>query len=97
MKALLTTNDDRILGFTMIGPEAGEVVAVVQTAMLADRPYSKLHDAVITHPTMAEALNLLFSNVPRRPLDDAETGEQRFRGLEIGGGEPLGEARVDRG
>ena len=27
---------DRIVGFTMLGPEAGEVVAAVQTAMLAD-------------------------------------------------------------
>ena len=64
MKALVGANDHRILGFTMIGPEAGEVVAVVQTAMLTDMPYSRLHDAVIAHPTMAEALNLLFSNVP---------------------------------
>ena len=64
MKPLVGANDDRILGFTMIGPEAGEVVAVVQTAMLTDMPYSRLHDTVIAHPTMAEALNLLFSNVP---------------------------------
>jgi pyruvate/2-oxoglutarate dehydrogenase complex dihydrolipoamide dehydrogenase (E3) component len=64
MKALVGANDHRILGFTMIGPEAGEVVAVVQTAMLTDMPYSRLHDAVIAHPTMAEALDLLFSNVP---------------------------------
>jgi pyruvate/2-oxoglutarate dehydrogenase complex dihydrolipoamide dehydrogenase (E3) component len=42
------------------------VVAVVQTAMLSDIADSKLHDAVITHPTMAEALNLLFSTVPPR-------------------------------
>jgi pyruvate/2-oxoglutarate dehydrogenase complex dihydrolipoamide dehydrogenase (E3) component len=31
----LVGDDDRIYGFTMIGLEAGEVVAVVQTAMLA--------------------------------------------------------------
>ena len=31
---------DRILGFTMIGPEAGEVMAVVQMAMLAGMPHS---------------------------------------------------------
>ena len=35
MKALVGESDDRILGFTMIGAEAGEVMAVVQTAMLA--------------------------------------------------------------
>jgi NAD(P)-dependent dehydrogenase (short-subunit alcohol dehydrogenase family) len=34
-------DDDRILGFTVIGAEAGEVMATVQTAMLAELPYSK--------------------------------------------------------
>jgi pyruvate/2-oxoglutarate dehydrogenase complex dihydrolipoamide dehydrogenase (E3) component len=66
MKVLVGANDDRILGFTMIGAEAGEVMTVVQTAMLADLPYPKLRDAVIAHPTMAEGLGPLFSNVPAR-------------------------------
>ncbi len=66
MKALVAENDDRILGFTMIGAEAGEVVAAVQTAMLADLPYSALRDAMFAHPTMAEGLEPLFSNVPPR-------------------------------
>jgi pyruvate/2-oxoglutarate dehydrogenase complex dihydrolipoamide dehydrogenase (E3) component len=64
MKALLDTHSDRILGFTMLGPEAGEVGAVVQTAMLAGLPYTGLRDAIFTHPTMAEGLNVLFANVP---------------------------------
>jgi pyruvate/2-oxoglutarate dehydrogenase complex dihydrolipoamide dehydrogenase (E3) component len=50
----------------MIGAEAGEVLAAVQTAMLAGLPYSRLRDAVLTHPTMAEGLGSLFSNVPPR-------------------------------
>jgi pyruvate/2-oxoglutarate dehydrogenase complex dihydrolipoamide dehydrogenase (E3) component len=66
MKALVEADGDRILGFAMFGPEAGEVVAVVQTAMLADMPYTGLRDAILTHPTMAEGLNALFSNVTRR-------------------------------
>jgi pyruvate/2-oxoglutarate dehydrogenase complex dihydrolipoamide dehydrogenase (E3) component len=66
MKILIGANDDRILGFTMIGSEAGEVMAAVQTAMLADLPFSKLRDAVITHLTMAEGLGPLLSNVPAR-------------------------------
>lgn len=65
MKALVDA-DDRIVGFTMIGAEAGEVLAVVQTAMLASLPYSALRDAVLTHPTMAEGLNALFGNVPAK-------------------------------
>ncbi|MGA7323255.1 MAG: FAD-dependent oxidoreductase [Rhodomicrobium sp.] len=64
MKALVAAHDDRILGFTMIGAEAGEVVSVVQTAMLAGLPYGALRDAILTHPTMAEGLGSLFSNVP---------------------------------
>ena len=61
LKALIDTNDNHIIGFTMIGPEAGEVVAAVQMAMLAGFPYTVLRDAILTHPTMAEGLNPLFS------------------------------------
>jgi pyruvate/2-oxoglutarate dehydrogenase complex dihydrolipoamide dehydrogenase (E3) component len=63
MKVVIAGRDDRILGFTMVGPEAGEVVATVQTAMLAELPYSRLRDAVLAHPTMAEGLGPLLSNV----------------------------------
>ena len=48
----------------MIGPEAGEVSAAVQTAMLGGRPYMLLRNAVLTHPTMAEGLNALFATIP---------------------------------
>jgi pyruvate/2-oxoglutarate dehydrogenase complex dihydrolipoamide dehydrogenase (E3) component len=63
MKVLVGA-DDRIVGFTMIGSEAGEVMTAVETAMLANLPYQRLRDAVIAHLTMAEGLGLLFSNVP---------------------------------
>ena len=63
MKALIGGRHDRILGFTMIGAEAGEVVAAVQAAMLAELPYSRLRDAVLAHPTMAEGLGPLLSTV----------------------------------
>jgi pyruvate/2-oxoglutarate dehydrogenase complex dihydrolipoamide dehydrogenase (E3) component len=66
MKALVGTRDDHILGFTMIGAEAGEVVAAVHMAMLAELPYTQLRDAVLVHPTMAEGLGPLFTNVPPR-------------------------------
>ena len=64
MKALIDVKSDRLLGFTMFGPEAGEAVAVVQTAMLAGLPYTGLRDAIYTHPTMAEGLNVLFATTP---------------------------------
>lgn len=63
MKVLVGASDERILGFTMIGAEAGEVMAVVQTAMLANLPYSRLRDAILAHPTIAEGLGPLFDNV----------------------------------
>jgi pyruvate/2-oxoglutarate dehydrogenase complex dihydrolipoamide dehydrogenase (E3) component len=64
MKVLVGGSDDRILGFTMIGAEAGEVMAAVQTAMLADLPYPRLRDAVIAHLTVAEGLGLLLADLP---------------------------------
>ena len=66
MKAVISTDDDRILGFTMIGSEAGEVMAAIQTAMLAELPYTKLRDAVIAHLTMAEGLGALLASVPAK-------------------------------
>jgi pyruvate/2-oxoglutarate dehydrogenase complex dihydrolipoamide dehydrogenase (E3) component len=66
MKALVGENDDRILGFTMIGATAGEVMAAVQTAMMAGLPYPTLANAALAHPTMAEGLSMLFSNAPPR-------------------------------
>ncbi len=75
MKVLIGENDDRILGFTMIGASAGEVMAVMQTAMLADLPYGKLANAVLAHPTMAEGLSMLLANVPQRPGQNATSGK----------------------
>ena len=71
MKALVAGNDDRILGFTMIGAEAGEVMATVEMAMLGDLPYTRLRDAVLTHPTMAEGLGPLFATVPASSVAQA--------------------------
>lgn len=67
MKAIVSATDDRILGFTMIGSEAGEVMAAVQMAMLGEMPYTKVRDAVIAHLTMAEGLGFLLGNVPAGP------------------------------
>jgi len=63
MKALVATDSDRILGVTIFGVAAGEVIAVVQIAMLANLPYTVLRDAIFTHPTIPEGLTPLFSNV----------------------------------
>jgi hypothetical protein len=63
----------------MLGPEAGEVIAIVQTAMLAGLPYTGLRDAILTHPTMAEGLNVLFANTPaqKRQERDQEARQEQ--------------------
>jgi pyruvate/2-oxoglutarate dehydrogenase complex dihydrolipoamide dehydrogenase (E3) component len=66
MKVLVEASGDRILGFTMIGPEAGEVMAAVQTAILGGLPFTMFRDAILAHPTMAEGLNGLFAGIPAR-------------------------------
>lgn len=64
MKALVDTKSDRILGFSVFGVEAGEIMASVQVAMIAGLPYTALRDTIFAHPTMLEGLITLFSNVP---------------------------------
>lgn len=63
MKALIG-DDDRILGFTALGAEASELMAVAQTAMLGGIPYTVLRNAIWTHPTAAEGLLGLFATPP---------------------------------
>jgi len=67
MKALIDAKSDRILGFTMFGAGAGDVMATVQMTMLAGLPYPALRNAIIAHPTMPEGLVALFSAVPPIP------------------------------
>jgi pyruvate/2-oxoglutarate dehydrogenase complex dihydrolipoamide dehydrogenase (E3) component len=65
LKALIS-DQDRILGFTALGVDAGELLAPVQLAMSADLPYTALRDLIVTHPTLTEGLVYLFSAVPRK-------------------------------
>lgn len=60
-KAVVDAGTDRILGVSLLGAEAGEVATVVQTAMVGGLPYTALRDMIISHPTMGEALNMLFA------------------------------------
>ena len=54
---------DRILGFMMPGSGAGEMIAVVQSTMLAGLAYMGLRYAILIHPTMAEGLGVLLAGV----------------------------------
>jgi pyruvate/2-oxoglutarate dehydrogenase complex dihydrolipoamide dehydrogenase (E3) component len=65
MKAVVDAGNDRILGCAVLGIEGGEIMAMIQIAMLGNLPYTALRDAVFAHPTLAESLNTLFSNLER--------------------------------
>lgn len=69
MKMLIDPNTDQILGFTMVGISAGEVVTAVQMAMKGNLPYTAVRDSIIAHPLISEGLNILLANIaPAAPI-----------------------------
>ena len=81
LKALIGSEYDEILGFTALAAGAGEMMAVVQAAMLAKQPYSLLRDAILAHPTMAEGLNVLFGSVPARSTARTAKSQEGRQGV----------------
>src|SRR3989454_3085601 len=63
MKAVVDANTDQILGAAVLGIEGGEIMAILEVAMLGKVPYTVLRDGVFAHPTLAESLNNLFSTI----------------------------------
>lgn len=61
MKAIVDADTGRILGATILGVEGGEILSMIQIAMMGDLPYTALRDGMFAHPTFAESLNNLFS------------------------------------
>jgi pyruvate/2-oxoglutarate dehydrogenase complex dihydrolipoamide dehydrogenase (E3) component len=67
MKAVVDAGTGRILGCAVLGIEGGEIMAMIQIAMMGDLPYTSLRDAVFAHPTLAESLNNLFAPLGEAP------------------------------
>jgi pyruvate/2-oxoglutarate dehydrogenase complex dihydrolipoamide dehydrogenase (E3) component len=63
MKAIVDAKSDQILGYVCLGFNGGEIMAVVQTAMIGKLPYTILRDGIFAHPTLAESLNNLFARI----------------------------------
>jgi pyruvate/2-oxoglutarate dehydrogenase complex dihydrolipoamide dehydrogenase (E3) component len=61
MKVIVDAGTDQILGAAILGIEGGEVMTVLQMAMMGGLPYMVLQDAVFAHPTLSESLNTLFA------------------------------------
>ncbi|HET7641441.1 MAG TPA: FAD-containing oxidoreductase, partial [Ktedonobacteraceae bacterium] len=62
MKAIVDADTAQILGCAVLGIEGGEIMAMLQIAMMGKVPYTTLRDGVFAHPTLAESLNNLFSS-----------------------------------
>jgi pyruvate/2-oxoglutarate dehydrogenase complex dihydrolipoamide dehydrogenase (E3) component len=73
IKMLIDVASDRILGITVFGAEASELMAAVQTAMLGELPYTVLRDAIFTHPTAAEGLTVLLADVAPKATHEVAT------------------------
>ncbi len=61
LKAVVDAKTRRILGCTLFAADAGEMIGVVQMAMVAGLPYTHLRDGILCHPTMTEGFNSLFA------------------------------------
>lgn len=62
MKAIVDAGSGQILGAAVLGIEGGEIMAMLQLAMMGKLPYTTLREAVFAHPTLAESLNNLFTH-----------------------------------
>ena len=63
MKVLVDPESKQILGCAVLGIEGGEIMSMIQIAMMGKLPYPALRDATFSHPTLAEALNNLFGKL----------------------------------
>src|SRR4029079_6793290 len=61
LKAIVDEETDRILGCAVLGIEGGEMMSMLQLAMMGGIPARALHAAVFAHPTLAESLTNLFA------------------------------------
>jgi pyruvate/2-oxoglutarate dehydrogenase complex dihydrolipoamide dehydrogenase (E3) component len=62
MKAIVDTETHQILGAAVLGIEGGEIMSMLQLAMMGKMPFTTLRDAIFAHPTLAESLNNLFTH-----------------------------------
>ncbi|MHA4810396.1 mercuric reductase [Flavitalea flava] len=60
LKAIVDADTKKILGASILAPEGGELMSVLQMAIMGDITYDRIRDAVFAHPTFAESLNNLF-------------------------------------
>jgi pyruvate/2-oxoglutarate dehydrogenase complex dihydrolipoamide dehydrogenase (E3) component len=62
MKAIVDSESDQILGAAVLGIEGGEIMAMLELAMMGRLPFTTLREGIFAHPTLAESLNNLFTH-----------------------------------
>jgi pyruvate/2-oxoglutarate dehydrogenase complex dihydrolipoamide dehydrogenase (E3) component len=62
MKAIVDAGTNQILGAAVLGLEGGEIMSMLELAIMGNLAFTKLRDAVFAHPTLAESLNNLFTH-----------------------------------
>ena len=55
MKAIVDAENDQILGAAILGIEGGEIMAMLELAMMGRLPFTTLREGIFAHPTLAEA------------------------------------------
>jgi pyruvate/2-oxoglutarate dehydrogenase complex dihydrolipoamide dehydrogenase (E3) component len=61
MKAVVDAGSGQILGCAVLGSEGGEIMTMIQVAMLGKLTHTAMANAIFTHPLLAEGLNTLFA------------------------------------
>jgi pyruvate/2-oxoglutarate dehydrogenase complex dihydrolipoamide dehydrogenase (E3) component len=62
LKAIVESESNEILGAAVLGIEGGEIMAMLQLAMMGRLPFTALREGIFAHPTLAESLNNLFAH-----------------------------------
>jgi pyruvate/2-oxoglutarate dehydrogenase complex dihydrolipoamide dehydrogenase (E3) component len=65
LKAVVEAETGQILGAAALAVEGGEIMSMLEIAMMTKLPYTALEDGIFAHPTLAEGLNTLFMNLPK--------------------------------
>jgi pyruvate/2-oxoglutarate dehydrogenase complex dihydrolipoamide dehydrogenase (E3) component len=67
IKAIVDNKTKKILGVAVISPSGGELMSLLQVAMMGGLTYDQLRDTMFAHPTYAEAINNLFHPTHVKP------------------------------
>jgi pyruvate/2-oxoglutarate dehydrogenase complex dihydrolipoamide dehydrogenase (E3) component len=82
MKAVVDADTREILGGAILGLEGGELMAILEVAMLERLPYTVLRDAVFAHPTLAESLNNLFATLDDGNVATTQQAETTIQSMQ---------------